>query len=588
MNAADHASHGLKRRVRRWRLLPVDEDHQQRLMDRLGMHPVAARVLATRAFSHQPSLLELFLQPRAASLVDPMQMAGMSAAVQRILRAVATKERTIVFGDYDVDGICASTILSQALRVLGASPTVLIPNRFTDGYGLNVALVRAMAAEGPALIITVDTGVAATAEVALARELGLEVVVTDHHLPPENRPAAVAIVNPNLPEAPYPGGPLCGAAVALKLSHALLRESGKVPTEAGKDFLRAHLDLAALATVADVVPLIAENRILVRLGLEQMSARPRPGIAALLEVARHRGNEVNAETVGFTIAPRLNAASRISGDATEAFLLLNTEDPNVARSIANDLEDRNRERRSIESTILSHCLRDIETTGDQDRDVFVVGGRGWHGGVVGTVAARIADFFHRPAVVLTMENGIAKGSARSIPGFDIHEALSACSSHLIQFGGHAAAAGLKLEEKSLPRFREAMQQHTARTITSAELEPVLMLDAELRPEDADWGLFESLESMRPFGEANRSPVFLLRDMRPCEAPMVLAEKHVRFSVQAGSRRIKVIGFSQGSLAGDWQRRGGAMDLAVRLQKNEWRGQESIELQLVEARFPQGE
>jgi single-stranded-DNA-specific exonuclease len=566
--------------AKRWHLLPQEAACARTLAESRGLHPVVARILAARGWRAEDNgTLDDFLNPRLAAVRDPFELDGMEAAVARALAAVRDGQRICVFGDYDADGVCATAVMVLALRRLGADPLIVIPNRISDGYGVSPALVREAARAGVKLMITVDTGVTAVREVELAASLGMDVVVTDHHIAGAELPPAVALVNPNLAGSGWKGGPLCGAGVAFKFAHALLRRA-QPQSASAKEFLRGLLDLVALATVADAVPLHGENRIIARHGLAQLAESTRPGIRALFEVSQHRGRAVSSETVGFVLAPRLNAPSRTEGDARLALRLLLSEDATEALEVARQLDTLNRERRMIERGILDECVNRLDREGASS-SALVIAGEGWHPGVVGTVAARLTERYHRPAVVLTLDTTTAKGSARSIPGYDIHAALSSCSSHLVQFGGHAAAAGVQLLRESLPAFREALASHATGEFAAAAPQPTVTIDTEVMPDEVDAPCHQAIQRLQPFGEGNRAPALMVRNARVTSPPRTVAERHLRVNVQLGHRTFGGIGFSMAQDADQWQP-GMMRDLVFRTAESRGPGS-CLELEIVASR-----
>lgn len=566
-----------------WRVRQRHAETENHLAGSLRLHPVIARILAARGQRHTDHIAE-FLSPRLAALRDPFELDGMAAAVDRALRALRTGEKIAVFGDYDADGLCATAILVLALRHLGVDPAIAIPHRLTEGYGLTVGRLEALHRAGVQLVITVDTGISAHAEIEHARALGMDVIVTDHHLCPGPLPAATAVVNPNVGAVPYAHGALCGSGVAFKFAHALVRTHGTAPDRA-KAMLRGLLDLVGIATVADMVPLDGENRILARHGLESLGqATLRPGLRALLKAAAREASPPRSELVGFTIGPRLNAASRTMGDAMVALRLLLTEDEAEAAELAAQLEALNSERRGLERELLTASLEQLALSEPNGGlNAVVVCGRGWHHGVVGPVAARLCERFHRPAIVLGFEDEMAKGSARSIPGYDIHEALRACAGHLLQFGGHAAAAGLRMRSDGVDAFRSALNDHAGDHFTRHTPTRELLADAEVDPWEVEPALIDALSSLEPFGPGNPPPVLAMRGVRSAGAPRLVGQDHLRVALRANGRRFPAIGFSMGDRLPIWEGTTTALDVLFRPVLNTFRGITTLELELIDCR-----
>lgn len=567
------------RRPRVWAVTPADKARAHAIAESQRVHPAVARILAARGWAPDAALGD-FLSPLLRQLQNPFALTQMDLAVERSLRAVRSGEKICVYGDYDVDGVSSTALLAGALRFLGADPMIVIPHRFNDGYGMNAARVQEIARAGCTLIITVDTGVTAIEPVRVAKSLGVDVVITDHHLAAEELPDSVALVNPNRPDSSYPHAPLCGVGVAFKFSHALLKGSGRSDAEC-KSFLMDQLDLVALGTVADVVPLTGENRVFVRHGMEAIARSRRPGLRALLNVAGFADRPITPHAIGFGLGPRLNAAGR-TNDATLALKLLLTADPREAEFIARQLDELNRERQDIEKSILEASLEEVAAPGAAAMPHFlVVGGAGWHLGVVGIVASRLTELFDVPAIVLGIEEDLAKGSARSVRGFDIHDALSACSSHLVTWGGHAGAAGLKLRVSQLPAFRQAINDHAEGVMARADRSVRLTVDAEVDASDITWAFYGDLQRLQPFGEGNPQPNLLMRGVRSVVAPRIVGKNHLKLRLRAGQREFEAIGFGKAELRELFE--SSEVDIVFRAVENNFNGASRLELELVDGR-----
>lgn len=547
----------------------------------LKCHPVLARVLASRGYS-QPDSARAFLSPKLSELIDPFLLAGIEPAADHIVKAVRAGKRICIFGDYDVDGLTATALLFLALQAVGAEVFHYIPHRLREGYGLHSEAIDAVAQRGAQLIVTVDNGITAVDEIAYARKLGIDVVVTDHHQPGPELPAALAIVNPNRPDAYYAHGRLSGVGVAFKLAHGILKTAGTTP-EAGRAILGGLLELVALGTLADIVPLEGENRVLARWGLERLAHTQRAGLRALLELTGRFGKPATAATVNYILAPRINAAGR-TGDADAALRLLLTDDAHQAVELARHLDHLNDERRSLEKDILSDSIELLQSRGhiEQDR-VLVAEGEGWHLGVLGIVAARIAEQFNRPVVVLAVDREIAKGSARSVTGYNIHDGLVACDEFLLSYGGHAAAAGLRLRVASVADFRAAINEHARDTLGTEAREALLEIDTPVSPDEIDFALLDALRHLEPFGQDNPEPVLALYGTRLSGPPHIVGTGHLRLDLKVGDRSFKAIGFNLAPLARTCEAAGGAIDVAFVPRLSEWRGDRSVELQLRDLR-----
>lgn len=558
----------------------------------LDLPPLAALVLARRGIT-DPEAARRFLRPDMAQMHEPDLLPGMAAAAERMAAAVRGRERVAVYGDYDVDGICGTALLLGFLRAAGGDAVPYLPDRRTEGYGFNADAVRSLAADGVKVICTVDHGSRAAAEIGLARDLGIDVVVTDHHLPGDAAPPpAVAVVNPRSPGPDgkaYPFPWLCGTGVAFKLAWAVARRlsGGERVSAPLREKLTESLALVAMATVADVVPLVEENRVAVVYGLALLRRSPSPGIRALMEVARVADGEPGVEDVAFRLAPRINAAGRM-GDAGRALELLVTEDPARARALAEEVDGENRARRAVEKEILAAARALVPLDGDGEPPAgIVVAGDGWNPGVVGIVAARLAEEFHRPAVVIAMEGDRGRGSARSFNGFHLERALAACGEHLEAHGGHAAAAGLTVRRDRLEAFRGAFRRRVEETSTAEDRIPRLHLDALVPLGHLDVPLLRLLERLGPHGEGNAAPLFATGDLELAGKPRTMgrAGDHVSFFVRdaAGDARRAVWFGGAAALEEVLADPSGRLSLAYRPSLNRFRGEEGVELMVEEAR-----
>ncbi len=518
----------------------------------LGVPTIVAHVLGQRGYE-TPEAARAFLNPQLTQLHDPDALPGVMEAADRLVAAADSGEPVVIYGDYDVDGITAAAILWKALHLADANVRVYVPHRLEEGYGLNTEAVERLAAEGARVLVTVDCGISGGLQVARANELGLDVIITDHHeVDPERLPPALALVNPKLPGSPYPFRDLAGSGVALKLAWAIgQRLSARDRVSAAfREFLMAATGLAALGTIADVVPLVGENHVLARFGLRALAASEHPGIVALREVGRLQDKPIDAHHVGFVIGPRLNAAGRL-GHAREAVALLTTAGPDAAMTIARELDRQNRLRQDVEKQILEQAEEQVARVFSPDRDAAIVlAGEGWHTGVIGIVASRLVEKHHRPTILIGTAEGRARGSGRSIPGFHLFEALVACRRHLTNFGGHAMAAGVRLEEASVGPFREAFLAHAAKTLTPEDLTPRLHVDAEIGPAQVDLRTARLLDRLGPFGAGNPRPVFAARRVRLASAPRRIGRRgdHLTMYVTEARRARRAVGWGMGELA----------------------------------------
>jgi single-stranded-DNA-specific exonuclease len=510
-----------------------------------------------------------FLHPRLRSLSDPFLLPNMRAAVDRILRAITAGERIVLYGDYDVDGVTSLALLNEMLCAYGVRPALFLPSRMEEGYGLSrEGVERCWQAHRPQLLIAVDCGTSSGAEIADLRARGAEVIVLDHHEPKGDLPDCIAVVNPKaVGDCAF--GYLCSVGIVFKLCHALL----KTRLLPGFD-LRQRLDLVALGTVADIVPLEAENRILVHHGARQLALRRLLGVSKLMDVAAVRPPIV-AEHIGFRLGPRLNAAGRLT-TAEKALQLLLTADLAEATALAGELDGQNRERQSVERTIVEAAERKIAEQNLSAAPAIVLGDRGWHPGVLGIVASRIARNYHRPTIVVGFDQaGLGKGSGRSIPGLSLVAALGQCADLLEKFGGHEMAAGLTIREENFAAFTDLFQESCRGRLTDEHLEPRLQLDGELTLGDLTWELLRWHELLQPFGHGNPQPLFLLREVEPAAPPKILKEKHLLLRLRQNGRQQRAIFF------------GGAesplpeppWDVAFRLSVDEYEGERRLQMQV---------
>jgi single-stranded-DNA-specific exonuclease len=557
--------------VLRWRVVPVPPSQEaERLAAALNLPLPLARLLVQRGHVTDDAARR-FLRPSLGELSDPQALAGMATAVEAIVTAVRAGKRILVHGDYDVDGQCASTLLTRVLRIAGADVLPFLPHRLRDGYDFGPAGLAAAQAAGASLVITCDCGITAYDTVLAARSAGIGVVVTDHHLPGERLPPALAVVDPQQ-EGDHSGANyLCGTGIAFKLAQALVPALG-LPAN-----LPLHLlDLVALATVADVVPLQGENRVLVKHGLRLLHESRWPGVRALLDATGLAGKEVRAHHLGFILAPRLNAAGRV-GDATDGLKLLLCDDPREAAELALRLENMNVERQALDQRILDQALEQVERTGNPERDAgFVLTGDGWHPGVVGIVASRVVERYGRPTFLIAFDGEIGKGSGRSTSRFDLHSALLSCGDLLERYGGHQMAAGLTIMRGRLDEFRERFGDVARQRLGPDDLGPEQRVDLELRLPEVTRELERLCRYLEPCGQGNPSPVFGVRGIR-FTSRSVVGNGHLKGALDDGSCRLWAIGFQWADRV-PWLS-DGLVDAAFRIECDEWNGLSSLQARL---------
>ena len=546
--------------------------------------PLVAQLLINRGIE-EPEKAEVFLQVKLGSLNDPGTLPGVNEAAERIVQAIHADRPIVIYGDYDVDGVCGTSVLWACLKLAGARHVhYYIPHRVEEGYGVNAEALRRLAATHQApLVVTVDCGISAVAEAELARELGIELIVTDHHTIGAELPAADVLVHPRLPGSKYPCGDLCGAAVAFKLAWQICKSfgDGKKASPHLRDFLVQALGLVAMATVADVVPLIDENRIIVRHGLLGINSAPMVGLQALMKVSGCLDkSRLTTGQVGFGLAPRINAAGRLER-AMRAVEMLTTDDPALAATIAEELDLVNIRRQDIEREILREAQEMIRAEGGlKDRAAIVLGKKGWHPGVIGIVASRLVDFYHRPTVVVAFGDEFAQGSARSVPGFNLYEAIRDCSEGLIAYGGHAAAAGLKLSESHFPIFAQRFDERCRSALTDEQLQKSVIIDAEVMLSMLTLPVLGEIEKLEPHGMGNPRPLMMASQVRVVGEPRLVGEQknHLQLRFVQGNTQLKAIAWNMAEKAKEL-RPNTSCSIVFHVSINEWNGRRDVQLEL---------
>lgn len=571
-----------------WRIQPHDPQSIQHLERAAAIPAVVAQLLICRGIRDERTARE-FLEPKLSGLRDPETLPGIPLAADRIMAALQAGRPIVVYGDYDADGMTATAILVDCLRLLGGSVTSYIPNRLEEGYGLSDEALRQLAARGASLVVTVDCGVASVAEAQTARQLGLELIITDHHGFAAQLPDAAAIVHPQLPGHEYPFAGLSGAGVAFKLAWALCQRASQAKRVSARmrDFLMQAVGLAAIGTTADVVPLLDENRILVRHGLVALKERPSLGIEALSRLNKlHEKPMLACEDIGFCLAPRLNAAGRL-GQAQLGVELLTTTNPERAQALAEYLHELNSSRDSLERSIYLAANKMVQEQFDPaEHSALVLAGRGWHAGVIGIVANRLVEKYHRPVVLIALDEVGVKpgvGSVRSIKGFDVHAALTACTHHLISHGGHAAAAGLRVEERSIDAFREEFCELASAEIPSDQRAAELLIDGEVALGALTPAIIEQIEMLAPFGHGNARPLLCASHVTLSEPPKRMGGggRHLTFRVRQNGANLRAVAFGNGDWCEELAGATGPLRLAFRPVLNEYKGRRSVEMQVAD-------
>ncbi|HEX8493095.1 MAG TPA: single-stranded-DNA-specific exonuclease RecJ [Pyrinomonadaceae bacterium] len=557
-----------------WIVREGDSQRAGKLARTLNVSPVIAGLLITRGYADETAARR-FLRPAHDQLHDPSLMLGMKESVERILRAIDAGEKILVYGDYDVDGTTGTVVLRRALKLLGAETGFHVPHRFTEGYGIQQAALEKARADGYSVVVSVDCGIRAHEPLYWARDNGLDVIVTDHHLPDEDEgaPPAYSVLNPNQRGCSYPDKNLAGVGVAFKLAHALFRERG-IESKVG-----GFLKMVAIGTVADVAQLVGENRAIVALGLADLASATNPGLRALMEVAGcGDGRGMTAYDLGFRLGPRINAAGRM--DAARAVVeLFEATEREEARRLAAHLDSRNRERQTVQSELVKLALDEWGTTDNAAAHVAVIAGDNWHRGVIGIAASKIAEKLNRPCIVISLEDGVGHGSARSIEAYHLLNGLTSCADLFEKFGGHSHAAGLSIKREHIAELRRRLNEHAAALLSSEDLQPAILIDAELPAEALTLALAEELRALEPYGAGNPRPLFMTRDLRLLSEPRVMKEKHLKLCLAGlDGRPLEAVWWSGvEELDGQTLAPGTCIELAYTVEPNTWQGVTRLQL-----------
>ncbi|MGB2697842.1 MAG: single-stranded-DNA-specific exonuclease RecJ [Candidatus Zixiibacteriota bacterium] len=550
----------------------------QEIAASLSLPPGIVKILINRGLT-TPEQAKRFIYPDLSNLLDPLLLGEMDKAVDRILYALKDNQRIMIFGDYDVDGITATSLVFLVLNRLGATVSYYLPNRLKEGYGLSEEGILVAEKRGVKLLISVDCGVTAVKEVEFANQRGIDCIITDHHEFSDILPPAVAIVNPKQKGKNYPGGELSGVGVAFKLAQALYRRLDQNEAE-----LEEHLDLVALGTAADIVPMINENRILTKFGINQIVRTTKPGLKSLIFISGLMGKDIGTGQVVFILAPRINAVGRL-GDAVKAIKLLTTKDEQLGSQLARELNQENIRRKKIDETTLDEALEMIEQEVDLNQDkAIVLASSGWHQGVIGIVASRLVERYHRPTILIAVDKNEGKGSARSIFGFDMYDALKECSNFLSKFGGHKYAAGLSIDPKNINKFREKFRAISKIGLKQEKLVPKLTIDSELEFDSIDDKLVDMLNLFAPFGPQNLHPVFLTRNLEILGEPYVVGYNHLKIKVKKNNRIFDAIGFGFGDWVKPLSMKRIKIDLVYVIERNTWNGNSKLQLRIKDLRI----
>lgn len=563
-----------------WNTKLHDEAAAAVLAHELRVSAVTARLLAIRGLT-DPDEASRFLNPSLDQLYDPYKLTDLDRAADRIMTAIANRERVSIHGDYDVDGITSTVILRRAIELLGGNVGHFIPERLTDGYGLQPHTIDRLHADGVQLIVSVDCGIRAPEAARRARELGVDLIITDHHEPDTELPVACAVVNPKRHDCQYPDKNLAGVGVALKIVQAICAKAGK------SSWLPAFVKIAAIGTLADVVPLVGENRVIAKLGLQMLTKGPhKVGLRALLEAAGLNGKTIDSYHIGFMVAPRINAAGRMSTPDIATRLLLASDEAmaDEAKTLAKQLEAENTKRRAEDQDILAKAKKIVETDPEVGaHSVLVVTGEGWHRGVIGIVASKVVDAFYRPAIVLSVDGDMAHGSCRSISGFDMLAALESCAPLMKRFGGHKAAAGLQIETSRIKEFRLAVNAYAADVLGPDDLRPRLWLDGPLAFSELNEQVMSEFARLAPFGPGNPKPRFHTGPVSVVDGPRILKERHMKMTMKQNGKILRAIQWNAAEHAEALTAKKDGVEIAYTVEENEYMGNKYVELRLEDFR-----
>jgi len=561
----------------KWQLLTPPTEQVENLVRQLNIPPIIAKILVNRQIT-QPEAIRRFFSPDLKELYDPFLIRDMDKAVARLEKASLEREKILIFGDYDVDGTTATSLLYLVFHEIGINSIYYIPDREKEGYGLSRCGIDYAIEQQVALIITCDCGINAFENIEYANENGIDVIVTDHHEPAEILPPALAILDPKRADDSYPFKELCGVGVAFKLICAFL-QANHLPTE----YAYKHLDLVAIGTAADIVPILDENRILVAKGLEYLNSTQKVGLQALLKVSGFDNKTMNVVNIVFGLAPRLNAAGRL-GEATRAVRLLTSFDRKEAQELANLLEQENRNRQAIERDTIDKAILQLNATHDLDTDkILILSETGWHHGVIGIVASKLKELYNRPVVMISFQNGIGKGSARSINGFDLYKAFSQCADLLENYGGHKMAAGLSIQVEALPEFTRRLKKIASAEISDDMLNPTQTIESEINCNQLDLETLNYLQKMAPYGPGNMRPVFLARRLSISGMPRFLGENNLKFRVAQGNTVFSAIGWKMGTFY-EMLISNRLLDMIFVVEESEWNGFKEIQLNVKDIKY----
>ncbi len=553
---------------KKWQIYQVEEDDIAELQKEYNINKLLATILVNRGITEK-NQIEKFLKPKRSDFYSPYGMPDMEIAVKRIMKAIENKEKTIIYGDYDVDGITSVTVLKSFLEERGLHVGVYIPNRLEEGYGLNKKAVEHIAEQKYSLMITVDCGISAVEEVEYANQLGIETIITDHHEPGNELPKALAVVNAKRKDNQYQCRNLAGVGVVFKLIQAIGIKMGLEE----KEYLK-YLDIVCIGTISDIVPLTDENRVIVKLGLRLVEQTRNMGLKSILQASGY--NKIDSITISFGIAPRINACGRM-GHQDEALKLFLSKDINEVNELTQKLNEYNKTRQEIEKRIFEDATIQIEQNGLANKNTIVLMGENWHHGVIGIVASKITEMYFKPSILLCEEGECGKGSGRSVPGFDLYEALTECKESIDKFGGHAMAVGINVKKEKLEEFKEKLEQ-ISKEKNIEEIVPILKIDAQISLDEINKEMVNSLKELEPFGEENKNPLFVFKNLKIDSIRALSEGKHLKLTLKDNKNIVNAIGFNLGELVNEY-RIGDKIDVVGNLEINSFNGVDNIQINI---------
>ncbi len=553
---------------KKWQIYQVDNEKVEEIVKKYGINKLLATILVNRNITEEEQINK-FLKPKRNDFYDPYKMPDMKIAVQRILKAIQNKEKIIIYGDYDVDGITSVTVLKSFLEERGITVAEYIPNRLEEGYGLNKIAVEEIAKQKYTLMITVDCGISANEEVEYANQLGIETIVTDHHEPGNELPNAIAVVDAKRKDNSYPFRNLAGVGVVFKLIQALSIELNLDE----KEYLK-YLDIVCIGTISDIVPLVDENRVIVKLGLKLVEQTKNLGLKAILQASGY--NKIDSNTISFGVAPRINACGRM-GHQEEALKLFLSKNPDEVIELTQKLNEYNKLRQDIEKNIYTDAITQIEKDKLSDKNTIVLMGKNWHHGVIGIVSSKITELYFKPSILLCEEDDYGKGSGRSIPGFDLYEALTECQGSIEKFGGHSMAVGINVKKDKLQEFKEQLEEIAVQKHIE-DIVPILKIDMQVSLDDIDKEMVESLNELEPFGEENKMPLFAIKNLKIDSIRALSEGKHLKLTLKDNKNIINAIGFNLGYLSTEY-RIGDKIDVVGNLEINNFNGVDNIQINI---------